>query len=242
MTKINKNCYPKSCSNSKQPLEIFKNITTLEDGIKHLLTLAEISQKKLIKLIVSYLLKPGISYYNPGIKTFDSCFMKIKLDYIVPYQIRQLTDCYRASIIIHDLKHLNEILSSIRTVFKDNRFEIVKEVNSFNKPRPSGFRNFIIKIRDLDNSNLIGELQINKCSIKLISELLEHNIYKLIKTLSPEKKSALESDLNKFTRYEYNNALKKKETCTDICKCTELLKGAREGTKRKSKKNILLSI
>ena len=145
MTEINKDCDPEFCA-FQQPLELFNDITNLEDGVKHLLTLAESSQERLINLIVSNLVKPGISYYNPGIKGYDSALRKAKASYGTPNQIRQLTDCYRASIIFDDPKQLGVIYLNTKTLLNENRFEIIYEKNSFNEPWADGYRDINFKI------------------------------------------------------------------------------------------------
>ena len=235
MTKINKTCNPKFCA-VQQPLEIFNDITTLEEGVNYLLTLAKSSQQRLIELIVTNLVEPGISYYNPGIKGYDSALRKAKSSYGVSNQIRQLTDCYRASIIFDNPDQLNFIQSKTRTMLEENRFQIIYDKNSFEEPWTDGYRDINFKIKDLNNSNLVGELQINQCSVKLFTEFMGHKIYEISRAIDPSIKSKVKPYLNEVTKYGYNKVVKEKETCSDCGKCDKSFGGGRYGIKRKSKK------
>ena len=214
MTIINKDCNPDFCDH-QQPLELFTDINTLEKGVRRLLTLADTSQRKLILALIQYKFnKNGITYYNPGVKSYESALRKAKASYGVPNQIRQLTDVYRASIIFDNPDQIDEILLEIKTILKNNKFEIVYEKNSFENPWNNGYRDINFKIKDLDNMNLIGELQINQCSVKLFTELIGHKAYEIKRVLNKNTKNIVGPYLNQLTQYGYNKSSKEIKKCS----------------------------
>lgn len=231
MTAINKECIPAFCD-EQQPLELFNDSNTLEEGVEHLLKLALVSQRKLIMLIHEFTKDMnGVTYYNPGIKSYDSALRKAKASYVVPNQIRQLTDVYRGTIIFDNPSDLKSILKKTKKMLKQNRFEIVFERNSFDKPLSDGYRDINFKIKDLDNFDLVGELQINQCSIKIFTEFLGHKAYEIIRTLPSDIKDIVSPYLNELTYIGYDKRAKELISCDKNCgKCIKTFNG---GTRKK---------
>jgi hypothetical protein len=106
-TPINKNV-DQSLEKSAQPLSLVNDATTLEMGVTAILALAQNSQKHLVSFmeaIANEVKKLNIqaTFYDPGIKSFESALRKAKKGRGVPNQIRLLTDPYRGSMILETM-------------------------------------------------------------------------------------------------------------------------------------------
>ena len=222
---------------STQPAALFQNMTTLEEGVTRLLELATSSQKKLVRFmdaIVAKLKSKGInsSYFDTGIKSFDSALRKAKKGYGTPNQIRLLTDPYRASMIVEEINGIKMVSDFIRSNAESFGFRIVYDRDTFNKPWSNGYRDINYKFADIENQGLIGELQIQLCTIKKFTELAGHKAYEIARELpsndptTPIIKKALES----ITHYGYN----KSATMKNIG-CLENVKSLHGGKRRKGK-------
>jgi hypothetical protein len=210
-TPVNKKCNPEFCK-EQQPEELFTEITTVEGGVSKLLKLATSSQTKLIKIIEELIVvlktKNIISaYYNPNIKSYDSAVRKVKNSYGTSNQIRQLTDVYRASIILSKQDDINIAIPLITKLFDKYKFEVVYFKNTFENPWDDGYRDINYKLKDIDNGNLIGELQIQLCSIKKFTEEIGHKSYEIIREIKEQsKKDTVKPYMNDLTKYGYDKA------------------------------------
>ncbi len=222
---------------STQPASLFANMATLEEGVTRLLELATSSQKKLVRFmdaIVADLKSKGVnsSYYDPGIKSFDSALRKAKKGYGTPNQIRLLTDPYRASMIVEENEGIKMVSEFIRNNAESFGFRIVYDRDTFNKPWSDGYRDINYKFSDIENQGLVGELQIQLCGIKKFTELAGHKAYEIARELprndptTPIIKKALES----VTHYGYNKSATMKNMG-----CLENIKSLHGGKRRKSK-------
>jgi hypothetical protein len=222
---------------STQPASLFQNMTTLEEGVTRLLELASSSQKKLVRFmdaIVADLKSKGInsSYYDPGIKSFDSALRKAKKGYGTPNQIRLLTDPYRASMIVEEKDGIKIISDFIRSNAQSFGFRIVYDRDTFNQPWSNGYRDINYKFADVENQGLVGELQIQLCGIKKFTELAGHKAYEIARELprndptTPIIKKALEA----VTHYGYNKSATMKNMG-----CLENIKSLHGGKRRKTK-------
>jgi hypothetical protein len=220
-----------------QPLELLKNTKTVEDAVRILLDLGKASQSKLVRFmdaIVEHLKSKNIisSYYDPGVKSYESAVRKGKQGYGHDNQVRTLTDPYRASIIVEQKEGIPLISTFIKEHSKDFGFEIVQERDSFQAPWSNGYRDINFRFSDKENQNLVGELQIQLCGIKKFTELAGHKAYEIARTLpkndptTPIIKKALES----VTQYGYN----KSASMVNIG-CLEDIKSL-HGGKRKQRK------
>jgi hypothetical protein len=228
---------------SVQPMSIVQNAKTLEEGVQKLLDLAPTSQKKLVRFmdnIVEFLKQKGIdaSYYDPGIKSFDSALRKAKKGYGTPNQIRLLTDPYRASMIVEDKNGIQLINDYIKQNSEKNGFKIVYDKDTFKAPWSNGYRDINFKFSDIENQGLVGELQIQLCSIKKFTELAGHKAYEIARTLprndptTPIIKKALEN----VTRYGYNKSAE--ATNIGCLKNVESLHGGRRTKRRVHKRKL----
>lgn len=222
---------------STQPASLFQGTNTLEEGVTRLLELATSSQKKLVRfmdVIVEHLKSNGIasSYYDPGIKSFDSALRKAKKGYGTPNQIRLLTDPYRASMIVEEKEGIKMVSAFIKSQAESFKFQIVYDRDSFNSPWSNGYRDINYKFADLENQGLVGELQIQLCGIKKFTELAGHKAYEIARELprndptTPIIKKALES----VTHYGYN-----KSTNMKNIGCLENIKSLHGGKRRKTR-------
>ncbi len=223
---------------STQPASLFTNAKSLEEGVTRLLELAASSQKKLVRFMdgmVADLKSKNInsSYYDPGIKSFDSALRKAKKGYGTPNQIRLLTDPYRASMIVEDKEGIQLVSDFIRNNAESFGFRIVYDRDTFGSPWSDGYRDINYKFADVENQGLVGELQIQLCGIKKFTELAGHKAYEIARELprndptTPIIKKALEG----VTRYGYNKAATMKNIG-----CLENIKSL-HGGKRKSRRN-----
>jgi len=179
-TPINKNVDPKF-EKSTQPLNIVNAASTLEEGVNALLSLATTSQNNLVtfmEAIVDEVKSIGVqaSFYDPGIKSFDSALRKAKKGYGIPNQIRLLTDPYRGSMILENMDAIRKAEDFIRNSAKKYGFKIVFEKNTFNAPWSDGYRDINYKFADINNKLLVGELQLQLCAAikeELISFVIE---------------------------------------------------------------------
>jgi predicted acetyltransferase len=222
---------------STQPASLFTGISSLEDGVTRLLELATSSQKKLVRFmdaIVANLKSQGIesSYYDPGIKSFDSAVRKAKKGYGTPNQIRLLTDPYRASMIVEQKEGIKMISDFIKSQADAFKFKIVYDRDTFNQPWSDGYRDINYKFADMENQGLVGELQIQLCGIKKFTELAGHKAYEIARELprndptTPIIKKALES----VTHYGYNKSANMKNIG-----CLENIKSLHGGKRRKTR-------
>jgi len=225
--------------NTHQPSSLFKNIKETKKGVKLLIKHGKKSQKRLITTYNSInksLKSIKIDSYlnNPGTKTYNSCLDGINRN---NNQILKITDIFRASILINKKTDLKKVLKITTLALKDNNFEILRVNNRFDNKTTMGYKDINIRIKDLINNDLIGELQINLCSIQKFNKIVGHKSYEIIRSYPKNKsKGLLEKNINKLMKHGYNNALKWNET-----NCLEEFKinGEKPLSKKKKKKRTL---
>ena len=210
-TPINKNVAERFVK-STQPLSIVKGASSLEEGVKTLLALATKSQQNLVKFmdaIVEEVKKSGTqaTYYDPGIKSYDSALRKAKKGYGIPNQIRLLTDPYRASMILGTYEGIKLAEDFINTNAEKYGFAIVYDKNTFNAPWSNGYRDINYKFSDKTNQGLVGELQIQLCAVKKFTETVGHKAYEIARELPPGSNNVKKA-LEEVTKYGYNKVTK----------------------------------
>lgn len=232
-TPINKNVNVRF-EKSTQPLSIFENANTLEEGVDALLSLALVSQKNLVSFmeeIASEVKTLGIqaSFYDPGIKSYESALRKAKKGYGIPNQIRLLTDPYRGSMILENLEAIKKAESYIEANAEKKGFKIVYDKNTFNHPWSNGYRDINYKFSDINNKGLVGELQLQLCAVKKFTEIAGHKAYEVARTLPPGSNN-IKKALEEVTQYGYNKVTKSANTgcMSNITK----LHGGRRKTRR----------
>jgi hypothetical protein len=206
-TPINKNVDARF-EKSTQPLSIVKNASTLEEGVEILLKLAPVSQKNLVAFMeatANTVKAIGVqaTFYDLGIKSYDSALRKAKKGYGTPNQIRLLTDPYRGSMILENMDGITKAEDFIKTNAKKYGFNIVYDKNTFNSPWKNGYRDINYKFSDLANSGLVGELQLQLCAVKKFTELAGHKAYEVAR-VQPPGSNNVKKALNEVTRYGYN--------------------------------------
>jgi hypothetical protein len=102
--------------------------------------------------------------------------------------------------------------------------------NSFNAPWSNGYRDINYKFSDINNSGLVGELQLQLCAVKKFTELAGHKAYEVGRVL-PEGSNNVKKALNEVTKYGYN-----KVTKTPNSGCMSNISKL-HGGKRKTRKN-----
>ena len=211
-TQVDKNCNPAFCK-EQQPESLFTEITTVESGVKKLLELSTYSQTKLIRLIQELIVKLEsnniiTACYNHNIKSYDSSVRKVKNSYGRPNQIRQLTDVYRASIILSTQNDIKIAIELITELFSKYNFEVVYFKNTFEKPWDDGYCDINYKLQDIKNQMLIGELQINLYSIHKFTQDIGHKSYEIIREITDTKeKTIIKTYMNKLIKYGYDKAI-----------------------------------
>jgi hypothetical protein len=232
-TPINKNVNARF-EKSTQPLSIFENANTLEEGVNVLLSLAPVSQKNLVSFmeaIASEVKTLGIqaTFYDPGIKSYESALRKAKKGYGIPNQIRLLTDPYRGSMILENLDAIKKAESYIEANAEKMGFKIVYDKNTFNHPWSNGYRDINYKFSDMNNKGLVGELQLQLCAVKKFTEIAGHKAYEVARTLPPGSNNVKKA-LEEVTQYGYNKVTKSANTgcMSNITK----LHGGRRKTRR----------
>lgn len=233
-TPINKNVNARF-EKSTQPKGIFQDAQTLEAGVEILLKLAPVSQKNLVAFMeatASDVKSIGVqaTFYDPGIKGYDSALRKAKKGYGTPNQIRLLTDPYRGSMILENMDAVEKAENFIKNNAKNYGFDIVYAKNSFNAPWSNGYRDINYKFSDINNSGLVGELQLQLCAVKKFTELAGHKAYEVGRIL-PEGSNNVKKALNEVTKYGYN-----KVTKTPNSGCMSNISKL-HGGKRKTRKN-----
>tara|TARA_Y100000389_G_scaffold106898_1_gene103887 strand:- start:3100 stop:3822 length:723 start_codon:yes stop_codon:yes gene_type:complete len=226
--------------NTHQPSILFKDIKHTKKGVKLLIKKGEKSQKRLVTVyneIKKSLKKQNINSQlnNPGTKTYDSCLDGIKRN---KNQILKITDIYRASILIDNKKDLNKVLKITNNSLRSNNFEILRIKNRFTNKTSMGYKDINIRIKDLKNDNLIGELQINLCSIQKFNKIVGHKSYEIIRSYSKSKnKDLLEEKINKLMNYGYKNSLSWPElNCLEEFKINEKKLTKKKTLKQKKNK------
>jgi len=148
--------------------------------------------------------------YNPGVKSRESALRKV-----ADGKILKLNDGYRASIIVNDYSKINSVLKNIENKLSDYDFSKLSILNTFDKPWPNGYMDYNCRISDNANSNLVGELQVHFCPIKLFSQTVGHLSYEILRTLNDSDPCTekVKSALEKIATAGYNSALKLKDDC-----------------------------
>ena len=213
---INKDIVHK-LKNIAQPLSTIEHLSSLEEGVTRLLELGENSQKHLTRFmnhVVRHFTDNNIEilYYNPLIKSFQSALRKAKSGGIggVKNQIRAFDDPYRGSLILNTMANIYNVSNFIERHSEEYGFKILNKINTFDHPRPSGYRDINYKISDMRNQELVGELQIHLCTIRKFSEI-NHKAYEITRSL-PENKKNVRKALQTVTRYGYNMVSKMKNS------------------------------
>jgi hypothetical protein len=238
-TPINKNVNARFVK-STQPAAIVADAETLEEGVKALLGLATASQRNLVTFmtaIAEEVKKSGIqaTFYDPGIKSYESALRKAKKGYGVPNQIRLLTDPYRGSMILGTYEGIKQAEAFITKSANDYGFEIVYDKNTFNQPWSNGYRDINYKFADKTNQGLVGELQLQLCAVKKFTEIAGHKAYEVAREL-PTGKNNVKAALEEVTRHGYNRV-----TVTPNASCMsniEKLHGGRRRTRRQSRSYV----
>lgn len=197
--------------NTVQPIEIVKKFKTTEQAVKHLKKKGKKSQNKLIKIlkiIKKELNKKKIKSQinDPGVKTYSSSLNNIKRN---NNHILKLTDIFRASIIIDDKKYIQTTKKIVSDILNSNNMKILKIKNRFKKIQSMGYKDFSFRIKDLDNDDLIGELQIHLCSINKFNKIVGHFAYESVRNLKKTKQNLkIIKSINKIISRGYQNSLK----------------------------------
>ena len=175
-------------SGNPQSTKIFSGVSTLEKGVKKILELSDQSQEKLIRMLdeIKEIYGHSIVIYNPGVKSYESALRKAKNETGKPNQILRLNDGYRASIICKNYEDIRHILIVVDGLLPKYNFNRLSVLNTFSNPWPNGYRDYNCRIEDLDNFDLVGELQIHFCPIKLFSQTVGHLSYEILRTLKEE--------------------------------------------------------
>ena len=72
-----------------------------------------------------------------------------------------------------------------------------------------GYKDISFRLKDLDNNGLVGELQINLCSIQKFNKIVGHVAYESIRNLKKTKQNKqLITSINKIISKGYENSLK----------------------------------
>ena len=202
-------------SGDPQTSKIFNTHTHLEDGVKQILKLSETSQEKLINMLdeIKTQFTNSIILYNPGVKSYESALRKAQNETGIPNHILRLNDGYRASIISNDYSNIPSILSEIDKLLPKYRFEKMSVLNTFANPWPNGYRDYNCRLKDLENEDLVGELQIHFCPIKLFSQTVGHLSYEILRTLKKEDicTQKIKDALEKIANAGYTSALELKD-------------------------------
>jgi hypothetical protein len=218
---IDLSCEEKYC-NQQQPIELFNKNDTVETAVKDLLFMTHISQQKLEDMMNDYVTTSNNTsiFYSPGIKTEESAIRKVNT---MNKQIRRLTDVYRGSIVLNDLKEIDTIDNKLNELFIKYKFKNVYFRDAFKKPWKDGYRDMNYKLADIENHNLVGELQIQYCPIKKFTEIVGHKSYEILRNMEKGKeKDLVEENLNELTNYGYNNVFKNSdENCLNSLKSME---------------------
>lgn len=206
-----------------QPAELFDTSARLGENLERLLQLAEPAQEALIAAIGDYCdRQEGVSYFDPGTKNFESAVRKAYNTYGGDNRIRQLTDVYRASIVFNnpDSAAREQLKQDIFGLLTGAGFELVSVRDSFETaPWSDGYRDINIRIKY--RNGLIGELQINQCSIKNFTEFLGDKSYEIIGNMwhgiwaggtTKTIKEIVYECLNKLTTHVYDQKVKENET------------------------------
>lgn len=227
-------------SGDPQTTHIFNDITTVEEGVKKILDLSVRSQKKLTDMLenIKIIFGKSVMIFNPGVKSYESALRKAQNATGIPNQILRLNDGYRGSIISQDISIIPDILLQIDDLLPKYQFKKMSTLNTFEKPWPNGYRDYNCRLKDLDNQNLIGELQIHFCPIKFFSQTVGHLSYEILRTLNPDDPCTekVKSALEKIATAGYNSALEINDECC-FDKIEELKKKSLIGGKNNSYKN-----
>jgi hypothetical protein len=88
-------------------------------------------------------------------------------------------------------------------------------LNTFEKPWPNGYRDYNCRLKDIDNEDLIGELQIHFCPIKFFSQTVGHLSYEILRMLDPNDPNTVnvKNALQTIATAGYNSALEIKDEC-----------------------------
>ena len=204
-------------SGDPQTTKIFSDVTTLEDGVKKILMLSTASQAKLIHMLdnLKQIFGSSVIIYNPDVKSYESALRKAKNETGEANQILRLNDGYRASIICKNFEEINPILNEIDKLLPKYNFRKLSVLNTFAKPWPNGYRDYNCRLEDLDNDDLVGELQIHFCPIKLFSQTVGHLSYEILRTLKEDDPCTqkVRDALQTIANAGYNSALELKDNC-----------------------------
>lgn len=204
-------------SSDPQTPDILSEIKTLEEGVEHILKLSRSSQSKLIKMLDNIKTKYGktVLIYNPKVKSYESALRKAQNATGDKNQILRLNDGYRASVLCSNFHTIPEILAEIDALLPMYKFEKMSVLNTFEKPWPNGYQDYNCRLKDVENSELIGELQIHFCPIKLFSQTVGHLSYEILRTLNPADPHTehVRDALQKIATAGYNSALELKDDC-----------------------------
>lgn len=125
----------------------------------------------------------------------------------------------------------------IEALFPEYKFRKVSVLNTFERPWPNGYRDYNCRIMDLGNQNLVGELQLHLCPIKLFSQTVGHLSYEILRELDDNDTSTakIRDALQRVVTAGYDSALNLKDNCC-FDKIGQLNSGHNGGKKALSKK------
>lgn len=204
-------------SGDPQTTKIFSETDTLEEGVTKILELSKASQTKLLHMLdeIKRTFGSSVIIYNPEVKSYESALRKAQNETGDPNQILRLNDGYRASIISNNFSNIQHILSEIDRLLPMYKFEKMSVLDTFAKPWPNGYRDYNCRIKDIDNNDLIGELQIHFCPIKLFSQTVGHLSYEILRVLKDDDPCTqkVRDALQTIASAGYESALKLKDDC-----------------------------
>jgi hypothetical protein len=204
-------------SGDPQTSKIFNKTDTLEEGVSKILHLSEESQNKLIRMLdeIKRIFGTSVIIYDPHVKSYESALRKAKNETGEPNQILRLNDGYRGSIISNNFSNITSILSEIDKLLPMYSFVKLSVLDTFANPWPNGYRDYNCRIKDTQNNDLVGELQIHFCPIKLFSQTVGHLSYEILRTLKEDDPCTekVRDALQKVASAGYNSALELKDDC-----------------------------
>jgi hypothetical protein len=199
---------------ARQIFEELNDSNSLEDAVKLLQLKAKPIQEELVstcKAVGQKLTEGGFRVYDPKVKSFESALRKSSASYGGPGRIRQLTDIYRASIVVETREHINLFdpeTIEFKAILDRKGFTVIQFTNTFDTPWADGYRDLNMRVRH-ERTGMVGELQIHLCSVKKYTEIMGHKFYEVIRTVSKGKiKSHLQSWFNHISSAGYEQAMR----------------------------------
>ena len=221
-----------------QTSTIFSDTQTIEAAVKKIIGLSMTSQTKLILMLgeIKKIFGNSVIIYDPGVKSYESALRKAKNETGTPNQILRLNDGFRSSVISNELLIIPDILTKIDSLLPTYNFEKMSVLNTFENPWSNGYRDYNCRIKDTEN-NLIGELQIHFCPIKLFSQTVGHLSYEILRTLREDDPCTqkIKDSLQKIAMTGYNSALELKDnSCFEKIEQLQKKNGGKKSRKKQT--------